>query len=268
MKIVVFDLDETLGYFTQFSIFWGILEKYLNNNNIILTQKEFNIIFNLYPEYLRPNIINILIFLKQQKKTKKCNKLMIYTNNNGSKSWIYNIINYYENKINYKLIDQIICAFKINGEQIEIGRTTYEKTHDDLIRCTKLPKNVEICFIDDNFYPEMLSENLFYINIKPYIYDLDFEEILSRFKSNKIYGKLINNDNEFSEYFNDYLEKFYYKVKKKDIKEYEIDKIIGKEILINLQHFFNYKENKNITKKRNKNYKSNKTIKKLCYREI
>jgi phosphoserine phosphatase len=29
MKIVVFDLDETLGYFTELGIFWDCLKKYL-----------------------------------------------------------------------------------------------------------------------------------------------------------------------------------------------------------------------------------------------
>ena len=31
MKIVVFDLDETLGYFTELGIFYDCLKKYLNN---------------------------------------------------------------------------------------------------------------------------------------------------------------------------------------------------------------------------------------------
>jgi hypothetical protein len=33
MKIVVFDLDETLGYFTELGIFYDCLKKYLNSEN-------------------------------------------------------------------------------------------------------------------------------------------------------------------------------------------------------------------------------------------
>ena len=33
MKIVVFDLDETLGYFTQYGIFWDSLANYLKIKN-------------------------------------------------------------------------------------------------------------------------------------------------------------------------------------------------------------------------------------------
>ena len=146
MKIVVFDLDETLGYFTQFGIFWDSLSNYLKTKNNInkLSQPEFNLILDLFPEYLRPNIINILNYLKNKKKTNCCHKMMIYTNNTGPREWANHLIRYFENKINYKLIDQIIAAFKINGKQVEMSRTTYNKTHKDLIRCAKIPFDTEI----------------------------------------------------------------------------------------------------------------------------
>ena len=35
-KVVVFDLDETLGYFTEFGIFWDSLIQYLKNTNTII----------------------------------------------------------------------------------------------------------------------------------------------------------------------------------------------------------------------------------------
>ena len=113
MKIVVFDLDETLGYFTEFGIFWDSLAYYLKcKDKYTLTQDDFNDILDLYPEFLRPNIVNILTYLKEQKKTNCCHKMMIYTNNNGPPEWAHHIISYFEKKINYKLIDQIIAAFK------------------------------------------------------------------------------------------------------------------------------------------------------------
>ena len=179
MKIVVFDLDETLGYFTQYGMFWDSLANYLkikNKNN--LTQNDFNDILDLFPEFLRPNIINILMYLKNKKKTNCCHKMMIYTNNTGPREWSKHIISYFEKKINFKLIDQIISAFKINGKRVELCRTTYNKTHKDFVKCTKIPIDAEICFIDDNFYPEMANDNIYYINIKPYIYDLNFKYMI------------------------------------------------------------------------------------------
>ena len=66
LKIVVFDLDETLGYFTEFGIFCDCLNMYLNNNNY--SEKNFNELLDLYPDFLRPNIIQILQYLKNKKK--------------------------------------------------------------------------------------------------------------------------------------------------------------------------------------------------------
>jgi hypothetical protein len=153
MKIVVFDLDETLGYFTEFGIFWDSLAHYMKiKQKPELVQSDFNMILDLFPEFLRPNIINILNYLKTKKQSKCCHKMMIYTNNQGPIEWSNYIISYFENKINFKLIDQIVAAFKVNGKRLEICRTSHNKSHNDFIKCTKIPKNAEICFIDDSFY--------------------------------------------------------------------------------------------------------------------
>ena len=65
-KIVVFDVDETLGYFVEFGIFWSSIIAYKIHQkiNYELTQDDFNKILDLYPEFIRPNIISILNYLK------------------------------------------------------------------------------------------------------------------------------------------------------------------------------------------------------------
>ena len=265
MKIVVFDLDETLGYFVEYSIFWSCLNKYLLNSiNYDLTPKDFCIILDLYPEFLRPDIISILSYLKNKKISNCCHKMMIYTNNSGSKSWASNIIKYFEEKINYKLFDQIIAAFKINGKQIEMCRTTSDKTHKDLIRCTKIPINAEICYLDDIYYPEMTHKNVYYINIKPYIYELDFDIMIDRFLKCELCKKLINNNNDFKAYMNNEFKQYNFDILEKDTNEYNIDKILSKQIITHLQEFFNKttkskekfsKTKKNFRNRRNKTFK-------------
>lgn len=260
MKIVVFDLDESLGYFTQYGIFWDSLKNYIKNSNKNeLTQKDFNLILDLYPEFLRPNIINILTYLKNKKMTNCCHKMMIYTNNNGPREWARHIITYFEKKINFKLIDQIIAAFKINGKRVEICRTSHNKSHKDLIKCTKIPIDTEICFIDDCFYPEMTHNNIYYINIKPYYHDIKFNEMILRFKNSDAGRKIIDNDNNFDNTIMEHINLLNYKVIEKDEKEYDVDKILGKHIISHLQIFFN-NSNKNKTLKNKKN-KKNKTYK-------
>jgi len=246
MKIVVFDLDETLGYFVEFGIFWDSLSlyvsKYLNKE---LNQRDFNSVMDLYPEFFRPNIINILSYLKNKKQSKECQKIMIYTNNQGSRKWCEQIVSYFETKLNkYKLFDQIISAFKINGKQIEFCRTTNNKTYTDFIRCTKLPTNAEIFYLDDTFYPEMSNEHIYYINIKPYIHALPFNEIYKRFLDSKliISNKKTDNDttflNEFIDFMNKQIKRYNFKVIQKDNADYEIDKILSKKIIVHLHEFF------------------------------
>jgi len=244
MKIVVFDLDETLGYFVQYGIFWDCLNLYLSKNNTEqyeqLQQSDFINILDLYPEFLRPNIINILDYLKNKKQSQYCQKLMIYTNNQGHQNWTNYIVSYFETKMNYKLFDKIISAFKVNGKRIEVCRTTSNKTYDDFIRCTMLPKNAEICYLDDTFYPEMMHESVYYINIKPYIHDLLFNDLYDRFLESNI-GKQLVSEAE-REHFINFMGKniklYNFQEIKKDKEDYKIDTILSKRILLHLHDFF------------------------------
>ena len=61
-------------------------------------------------------------YLKKKKNDKHCHKLMIYTNNQGPEGWIDHIKSYFEAKISYKLFDQVVAAFKINGKKIELNQ--------------------------------------------------------------------------------------------------------------------------------------------------
>jgi hypothetical protein len=259
MKIVVFDLDETLGYFVEFGIFWDCLNRYNNNRVEDLPQEDFNDILDLYPEFLRPNIINILSYLKKKKQSRCCNKIMIYTNNQGPRKWANHLMAYFESKINnYKLFDQIICAFKVNGKRVELCRTSHDKSYNDLIKCTKLPLNAEICFLDDNYFPGMTNKSVYYINIKPYLHDLNFDEILKRFIDSRIGEKIIKEDVDFKSHMLNEFKAYNFKCIDKNDDEYDIDKILGKQIMTHLQTFFDTSLYTR-TKKSNRFYKNNKT---------
>lgn len=261
MKIVVFDLDETLGYFTEFGIFWDSLSYYIKDmDKPTLSQSDFEDTLDLFPEVIRPNILNILKYLRDRKETKCCNKMMIYTNNNGPKEWATQIIKYFEKKINYQLVDQIIAAFKVNGKNVQIGRTSHHKTHEDLIRCSRIPVSADICFLDDTFYPGMANDKIYYINIKPYYYDLKFEEMIARFKNSVVGKRLIGDDTDFDEKLMEYIVPYNYKCLAKDPKEYEIDKILGKQIVVHLNIFFNNpRQNKTIKNRRKNTTRNQKT---------
>jgi hypothetical protein len=260
-KIVVFDLDETLGYFTEFGMFWDALKNYYKNinQNIIFNQELFNKTLDLYPEFTRPNIINILNYLRKKKQDNHCHKLMIYTNNQGPVEWAQQIKTYFEDKINYKLFDQIVGAFKVNGKHVELCRTTHMKTHKDFISCTKIPETTQICFIDDVFHEGMINDNIYYIHIKPYSHDLPFDTIIDRF----IGSGLLDTPTSMKANIMTAMKRYNYTYVAKPVLEHEIDNMLSKKILHHLHIFFN-KQSKTGTlrnKSKNKGKLKNKTVK-------
>ena len=262
-KIVIFDLDETLGYYTEFGMFWDSIKEYLKSikSPLILNQDFFNKTLDLYPEFNRPNIIKILNYLKHKKQTNMCHKILIYTNNQGANDWAKMIISYFESKINYKLFDQIICAFKIQGKQIEKNRTTHLKTYTDLLKCTKIPPDAEICFLDDVYYPGMNRNNVTYINLKPYEYDIKFDVMISRFINGKVVPHIL--PTSCREVLNTSMSNYAYIYVTKTGKELKVDKIVTKKALHHLHIFFN--NHNGVTrriKNKHKNRHKNKTIKK------
>lgn len=254
-KIVVFDLDETLGYYVEFGMFWDALQDYIQKQKIpiVVDQQLFNKVLDLYPEFLRPNIINILNYLKKKKTAKHCHKLMIYTNNQGPNEWAQQIQGYFESKLNYKLFDQIIKAFKIRGKQVELCRTSHMKKHQDLIQCTKIPESTEICFLDDAFHPGMVDDRIYYINLKPYIHDLPFETMIDRFIKSGIIDINTNaNANDITTSLLQFMKQYRHSYVEKTKDAQNIDKILSKKILQHLQTFFSNSPNKKSHIKTNK----------------
>ena len=109
-KIVVFDLDETLGYFKDVGLFWYALNKYKKK----VLYKDFYYLMELFPQVFRPLIYKILEYLKEEKLNNRCDDVLIYTNNQAPKLWCELIVNYLNKKINYVLITKIINSFEIN----------------------------------------------------------------------------------------------------------------------------------------------------------
>ena len=249
-KIVVFDMDETLGSFGEIGIFWDALEEFYGKN---LFNDTFYNLLDTFPEFLRPNIINILNYLKEKKNNNECEQIMIYTNNQGPKSWGNMIKNYFNQRCGVILFDKIIAAFKIGDKIIEMNRTSHTKSVEDLIRCTKIMPNTEICFIDDQFHSLMKHENVYYINVKPFLYSMPFHEMAERYyhvNKDKDEEMRNNTKEEFVRFITEYMNKYNYNVIEKDKVEIEIDIIISKKIMTHLEDFFKKKYNTNTRKKR------------------
>ena len=214
-KIIVFDLDETLGSFFLLNILWRGLNQ-VRNNTTFDEQGEFNKILDLYPEFLRYGILHIIEFLYSKKKQGLIHKIYIYTNNNCTPPWVTLISNYFNYKLGINcnknsnsepIFDKTICAFKINNKVLEISRTTHEKTYSDFITCTMLPKCTEICFIDNTYHKNMVTEKVYYIQPRAYCHHLHPNTVLDRFYASSVgfsMKTIFDKDDSYREYLCDW----------------------------------------------------------------
>jgi len=188
-KYAVFDVDETLGYFSQFGAFVDALNNYYSDFSRVVFD-NFNELLDLYPEFIRPNMIEILKYVSEKRREGACKGIIIYTNNQGPRIWVANISKYFDYKVGTKVFDHIIAAFKVNGKIVQEGRTTQNKTYEDLVRVANIPKTSEICFVDDLNHPGMRHPNVLYINVKPYVETLPTLTLIKRYLDSNL-GKNI-----------------------------------------------------------------------------
>ena len=179
-KYIVFDVDETLGYFSQLGAFMDALSFYYKDFSRSHFER-FNEILDLYPEFIRTNMIDILKYINNKKSQGTCGGIFIYTNNQGPRTWVQHIAKYFEYKVGNKLFDKIIAAYKVNGKVVEQGRTSQNKTYADLLRITGISTQAEVCFVDDLNHPGMRHSNVLYLNVKPYVNTLSVNEIIRRY---------------------------------------------------------------------------------------
>jgi hypothetical protein len=237
-KVITFDLDETLGSFGELYILWQIINEYYqiikqlhNVDNI------FYKLLDLYPEFLRHGIFNILTYLYKKKLSGECSKVFLYTNNqcygSDNSKWLSLLIEYIHHKICFQntiLFDKIICAFKINNQIMDPIRTTNNKTYSDFIRCSLLPKSAEICFIDNTYYQKMLNNRVYYIQPRSYYHKLSNNAIMDRLIQ---YWESPELDYSFIK------DKFFkYSTGSRNSSNLSIDIMVSQKIMYHLKEFF------------------------------
>lgn len=249
-KIVVFDMDETLGIFSDFGAFMEILNAIIisrrkSANPKINIYDHFNEILDMYPELLRPRILEIMLFLAKMKRAGKCSNVMIYTNNSGPISWSHQIKDYFNKKAGYVgpqwigLFDKVIGAFKRpNGELVEVRRTTHDKTYSDFVQCTNMTGKFEVFFIDDREHPGMHAENVYVINVKPYTRELSMRDFMARFAGSALFNSLHFTRAELADSASTLSKRDMGPAKEYTKDEAEVDKMVGATILEKLREFF------------------------------
>lgn len=242
-KVVVFDMDETLGSFVDIGKFWKVIITLLRENNQLKNESDiekilFEII-DLFPSILRPNILEILEYLSKKKTTKECDGIIIYTNSQSPKYWPLLISKYFNTKLNTIIFDQVIAGYKLGEQIIEPCRTTHNKTISDLFNCIPFPyENTRVCFLDDQFHPYMLDKMVDYIYLKPYRFTINSYEMAEKYYEQLIKKYTIPFDKtRFIEYIVSSMKEYNLNTVEKSVNEQKIDEIISKKILENLEKF-------------------------------
>jgi len=102
---IIFDFDETMGYFTQIGYFYNALMNYYKRRP---TKHELYTLLNKCDKYFRPNLFHILNYVKKHKISNNKLNVIIFTNNQGGKQWVSKIKDFMELKINYTLFFSLI----------------------------------------------------------------------------------------------------------------------------------------------------------------
>jgi len=246
-KVVVLDLDETIGSFADLYILWCGMRHGVTVKDTTL----FNHLCDLYPEFFRYGIITILEYLYSQKLKKECYKMFIYTNNQCPGKWVSLISQYLEKKVksNWKkipkipLFDKVIGAFKINNRVFETSRTSHNKKLDDFLRCSLVSENADICFVDDIQYPSMKGAKVYYICPRPYIHSLSTTQIIRRILSVEwTPGGLLQSESFWKDWFSVHQSRMGKRRrsssgKRNKLMEFELDLQVSQKMIYHLKEF-------------------------------
>ena len=198
-KLVVFDLDETLGYFSQLYVIWSSLIKLSKTK---LSVNNFYQLSDNYIFYYQPAIFETLRYLKENKI-----KTIIFTNNQALYWWpklIALYLNYKTNRYD-NLFKTVIGSYKIGKILNDKRRTSMMKKYEDLKKIMKLNNSTKVLFLDDQEHPEMRHPNVEYFKVPNYVKILPPTNIVNIFLHSKFGKKFIQKNNISINFFINYI---------------------------------------------------------------
>lgn len=165
--IVVFDLDETIGYFQNLGL---VFDEQHRKTPVISKENVMHTILDQHPNSFRLHIFSLFQYLKKRKHENKNIMVVLYTNNQGPKYWYTSIISYIHKQLNYELFDTIIGPYKIGNTQIERSRTSHNKSVIDMYNILEEdPETTKVIMFDDQHHSNMKHPNVTYIHLYKYI---------------------------------------------------------------------------------------------------
>ncbi len=196
-KCVVFDLDETIGFFAQL---YTISKKFETTTEYKLQQHHIVTLYKHFYNIFRPGIFTLLAyaqFLKE--KYNIC--IVLYTNTIMDDIWVDAFLQY-----TYEMVKlEFNSVMNLNSK----CRSSTKKNLRDLYKCnSSLNTTSHIMIIDNKTHKRLLDKNILYVLVKTYYYvhnnNIIWNKIHELFTID-VEKKLENN--EVSDDYNDILKK-------------------------------------------------------------
>ena len=164
-QCIVFDLDETIGHFSQL---YAIYIKMKQIYNFEISVTHLHSLFQKYIKAFRPGIFLLFAYIKVLKESNAHLLTVLYTNTTLPKIWIHAIITFIEKKIHLQesstLFDHVI-------DITHPLRKTLKKNIKDLTFICKIaPDNMAILFIDNVKHTSIHHKYMIYTHVYSYMY--------------------------------------------------------------------------------------------------
>jgi len=157
-KVIVFDMDETIGAFSA-------LSRDMNELTYVLSYELFRNMMRPEGVYLRPNILNVLSMVDFVRRMFPNDTLIVLYTNNPNAEWIQFVVGYLHQRLGVtRFFDHIV-----HGSHPK-RQPSLEKSIDDLAACTgvKGMKKMTFFFVDDQYHEKMNVPQVMYFLISPY----------------------------------------------------------------------------------------------------
>ena len=194
-RIVVFDFDETIGYFSDLYILWNGYKEWMNYHHAppedaYTDDFFFYKMLDVFPEFFRPGIWEIFNYLVLKKKENQYKSFYIYTNNNCEENWVNLVVSYIHLRLNYELVNKIVWGHRSAPSASSQHKTKTRitsprlKSYSDFMRRIEsdgsLNSKTDLFFADDSFHKYMVHKRVYYIKPFPYRHSLSLETMIRR----------------------------------------------------------------------------------------
>ena len=165
-KCIVFDLDETIGYFSQL---YAIYIKMKQIYKIDASISQLHSLFEKHLKVFRPGIFLLFAYINILKESNKQLITVLYTNTTLPNIWIRAIVSFIEKKIHINHEERRLFDFVI--DVTHPSRKTLKKNIADLTNICKIPSDkVAILFIDNLKHASINHKCMIYTQVYSYMY--------------------------------------------------------------------------------------------------